>query len=245
MRCRDRARAAAPAQVPHLRRRGACRDAAPARHRGPAPPLRGSRPRRGPRAAGVRAFGDRGDGLRLLLPDRLGLRQVRQGGRHRRRTGTGFRGGVDRCLLPQHHRPRSTLQPAAVRALPESCAQVDAGHRHRLLGPRSRAGDPLRGREVRARVGGPDHHVRQDGAARRHPRRRPCARLRLRDRRQDRQADPGAGTRSQPELQGGASPTARSSSTPTTPIRTRGASSTSRAGSRGSSATTRFTPPRL
>ena len=31
-------------------------------------------------------------------------------------------------------------------------AQVDAGHRHRLLGPRPRAGDPLRRREVRPRV---------------------------------------------------------------------------------------------
>ena len=64
----------------------------------------------------------------------------------------------------------------------------------------SRAGDPLRGREVRARVGGADHHLRQDGPSRRHPRRGPGAGLRLRDRRPDRQADPRAGAGAEPEL---------------------------------------------
>ena len=156
--------------------RGACRDAAAAGHRGPAPPLRGSGSGGGPREARVRALRDRGDGVRFLLPDRLGLRQVRQGQRHRRRPGARLRGGLDRRLLPQHHRPRPAGQRAALRALPQPGAQVDAGHRHRLLGPRSRAGDPLRGREVRARVGGADHHLRQDGASRGNPRRRPGAR---------------------------------------------------------------------
>ena len=198
----------------------------------------------GPGADRVRALGDRGDGLRLVLPDRLGLRQVCQGQRHRRRPRARLGGGLDRRLLPQHHRPRPARQRAALRALPQPGAQVDAGHRHRLLGPRPRAGDPLRRREVRARVGGADHHLRQDGAARRDPRRRPGARLRLRDRRPDRQADPGAGAGPQPELQGLPRGGRGAEARPTTPIRTRGASSTSPAGSRGSSATTRSTPPR-
>ena len=67
-----------------------------------------------------------------------------------------------------------------LRALPQPRPQIDAGHRHRLLGPRPRADDPLRRREIRPRIGRPDHHLRQDGAARRDPRRRPRARLRLR-----------------------------------------------------------------
>ena len=80
--------------------------------------------------------------------------------------------------------------------------QIDAGHRHRLLGPRPRADDPLRRREIRPRIGRPDHHLRQDGAARRDPRRRPRARLRLRHRRPPREADPGADHGPQPLLRG-------------------------------------------
>ena len=99
------------------------------------------------------------------------------------------------------------------------------------------------GREVRARVGGPDHHLRQDGPARRHPRRRPRARLRLRDRRPDREADPGAGDGPQPELRRVPQGRRGAQAAPTTPTPTRGGSSTSREGSRASSATTRSTPP--
>ena len=54
--------------------------------------------------------------------------------------------------------------------------------------------------EVRPRVGRADHHLRQDGAARGDPRRRTRARLRLRDRRPHRKADPGADHGPQPEL---------------------------------------------
>ena len=50
----------------------------------------------------------------------------------------------------------------------------------------------LRGRQVRARVGRPDHHLRPDVPARGHARRRAGARLRLRRGRPARQADPGA-----------------------------------------------------
>ena len=161
-------------------------------------PLRRPAAGRGDRAARVRARGDRGDGLRLLLPDRLGLRPLREGERDRGRPRPRLGRRLDRRLLPQHHRPRPARQRPAVRALPQPGAQVDAGHRHRLLGPRPRAGDPLRRREVRARVGRPDHHLRQDGAARRDPRRRPRARLRLRHRRPPREADPGADHGPQP-----------------------------------------------
>ncbi len=56
-----------------------------ARRRGPAPALRRSASGRGDRADGDGARGDRPDGLQRLLPDRLGLRQVREGERHRGR----------------------------------------------------------------------------------------------------------------------------------------------------------------
>ncbi len=68
------------------------------------------------------------------------------------------------------------LRPA-VRALPQPGARVDAGHRHRLLGARPRAGDPVRDRQVRQGLGRADHHVRQDVPARGDARRRPRARL--------------------------------------------------------------------
>ena len=66
--------------------------------------------------------------------------------RDRRRPGPRLGGGLDRRLRARDHRPRSARQRPAVRALPQPGAQVDAGHRHRLLGPRPRAGDPLRRR---------------------------------------------------------------------------------------------------
>ncbi len=94
--------------------------------------------------------------------------------------GRGSAAGSLVVLLPLDHRRRPASLRPAVRALPEPRARVDAGHRHRLLGARPRAGDALCDREVRARVGRPDRHVRQDVPARGDPRRRPRARLRLR-----------------------------------------------------------------
>ena len=51
-------------------------------------------------------------GLRVLLPDRLGLRQVREGQRHRGRPGPWFGGRLDRLLLasasPTSTRSRTT-----------------------------------------------------------------------------------------------------------------------------------------
>ena len=55
---------------------------------------------------------------------------------------------------------------AALRAVPQPRARVDAGYRHRLLRPRPRARHALRDREVRARVGRADRHLRQDVPAR-------------------------------------------------------------------------------
>ncbi len=65
---------------------------------------------RGARAARVRARGDRGDGLLLLLPDRLGLRPLREGERRRRRPGPRLGGGLDR-LLRARRSPTSTRSP--------------------------------------------------------------------------------------------------------------------------------------
>ncbi len=199
---RDRARQPAAAALPDRGRRGAGGDAAPDRRRGAARPLRRPRPGRGGRADGVRARRDRGDGLLLLLPDRLGLRPLREGERRRRRPGARLGRRLDRLLHPQDHRPRPARRGPDLRALPQPRPQIDAGHRHRLLGPRPRADDPLRRREVRPRIGRPDHHLRQDGAARGDPRRRPRARLRLRDRRPPGEADPGADHGPQPLLRG-------------------------------------------
>ena len=130
------------------------------------------------------------------------------------------------------------------RAIPQPRAQIDAGYRHRLLGPRPRADDPLRRRQVRPRIGRPDHHLRQDGAARGDPRRRPRARLRLRHRRPPGEADPGARDGPQPFLRGMPQVWPGAAARPTTPSPTRRESSTSPRASRGSSATTRSTPPR-
>ena len=173
---RARAGQAADPELPDARRDERARVPARARARGPAPALRRPAAGGGARADGDGARGDRPDGLQRVLPDRLGLRQVRQGERDRRRPGPRLGGRLDRRLLPGDHRRRPAALRPAVRALPQPRARVDAGHRHRLLGARSRARDALRDREVRARVGRPDRHLRQDVPARR-PRatRRACS----------------------------------------------------------------------
>ena len=94
--------------------------------------------------------------------------------------GRGSAAGSIVSYALQHHRRRPARVRPDVRALPEPRAQVDAGHRHRLLGQRPRARDPLRAGEVRRRRGRPDHHLRQDGAARGDARRGARAGLRLR-----------------------------------------------------------------
>ncbi len=75
--------------------------------------------RRGGRAARVRARRDREHGLPVLLPDRLGLRPLRQGQRHRGRPRPWLRRRLDRRLLARDHRSRPARQRPAVRALPQ------------------------------------------------------------------------------------------------------------------------------
>ena len=105
--------------LPDRDRRGAARHAAADRRRGPARPLRRPAAGRGGRAARLRARGDRGDGLLLLLPDRLGLRQLGEAERHRRRPGPWLGGRLDRLLRPAHHRPRPARRRPDLRALPQ------------------------------------------------------------------------------------------------------------------------------
>ena len=83
------------------------------------------------------------------------------------RLGRGLGGG----LVAHHHRSRSAEVRAAVRAVPEPRAHLDAGLRHRLLPGPARRGDPLRPGQVRRRPGGADHHARQIAGARRAARR--------------------------------------------------------------------------
>ena len=112
--------------------------------------------------ADIRARRDRPDGLQRLLPDRLGLRQVRQGRAASPSALAAARRPARSSPTDCDHRRRPAALRAAVRALPQPRAGIDARHRHRLLGPRPRARDPLRDREVRQGVGRADRHVRQD-----------------------------------------------------------------------------------
>ena len=160
-----------------------------ARRDGPARALRG-RDAGAPRAARVRAPHDRGDGLRRLLPDRLGLHPLRPPGRRLGRPRPRLGGGVARRLLPAHHRPRPDALLAALRAVPEPGPKVAPRHRHRLRRGRPRARDQLRRREVRPPQRRPDHHVRQDAAQGRDQGRGPRDGHPVRRRRPHRQARP-------------------------------------------------------
>ena len=117
LRGRDRARQAAAAALPDPGRRGAARDAAPARARGPAPPLRRPAAGRGGRAARVRARGDRRDGLRLLLPDRLGLR-------HATRRRTGSRSGPGAARRRARSSPTRSTSPTSTRSPTTCCSSA-------------------------------------------------------------------------------------------------------------------------
>jgi DNA polymerase-3 subunit alpha len=81
---------------------------------------------------------------------------------------------------------------AAVRALPEPRARVDARLRHRLLPGQPRPRHRLREGQVRPRRREPDRHLRHHGGQGRAARRGPRAGHGLRPCRQHRQADPGA-----------------------------------------------------
>ena len=186
---RDRARHDPPPEVPGARGPRRVRLPRRALREGPREAVR-PRDARDPGAAQVRAEDDPRDGLRRLLPDRLGLRQLREAERHLGRPGPRLDGGLARRVRARHHRGRPDEVRPALRALPQPGAQVDAGHGHRLLGRRPRPGHQLRRREVRARPRGADHHLRDDDGARRGARRGARARGSVRDRRQDREAHP-------------------------------------------------------
>ena len=181
------------------------------------------------RPAALRAEDDPRDGLRGLLPDRRGLHRLREAKRRLGRPGTRLGGRLARRLLPRDHRHRPDPLRPALRALPEPGPQRPAGHGHRLRGRGARVGHQLRGREVRSRPRRPDHHVLEDGGARRAPRRGPGARDPIRHRRPDREARPG---RAGADARGGAEARAPSCARPSTPTRSRRRSSTSRVRSR-------------
>ena len=199
--------------------------------------------RRGlPRAARLRARRDRGDEISRLLPDRRRLHPVGEDARHPGRAGPRLRRRFARRLCADHHRSRSDPLRAAVRALPQSRARVDAGLRHRLLPGPPRRGDPLRAGQIRPRPGGADHHLRHAAGARRAARRRPRAADAVRAGRQALQAgaaEPGqpgdaqARDRRRAAAAGRARPRAGGARAP----------STSRRSSKACTATPRRTPP--
>ena len=169
--------------------------------KGLAQPLRADR-RGAAGTASLRAEDDPRDGVHRLLPDRLGLHPLRQAAADHRRSRARLGRRQSRLLLPRDHRPRPDPIRPPLRAVPESRAQDDARHGHRLRRRRPRARHQLRDREVRPRPGRPDHHLLDHGRARRRPRRGARARDPLRRRRPDREADPrrpGADARGVPE----------------------------------------------
>ena len=233
-----RARRRAPAAVPDAGGPRRLRLPARAVREGPRAALRQGDDRAA-RAAPVRAEDDQGDGLRRLLPDRLGLHPLREDERDQRRPRPRLGRRLARRVLPADHRRRPDALRAALRALPQPGPRRPARHGHRFLGRRPRAGDQLRRREVRPRPRRPDHHLRDDGRARRRPRRRPRARDPLRRRRPDREADPG---RAGPDPDG-VPQVGRAEDGVRHATRSRRRSSTSRSRSKGSCARTRSTPP--
>jgi DNA polymerase III subunit alpha len=69
--------------------------------------------------------------------------------RHPRRPGPRVGRGLRGRVLHGHHRPRPARARAAVRAVPQPRAHLDARHRHGLRRAPPRRDDPLRHREVR------------------------------------------------------------------------------------------------
>ena len=132
-----RARRPADPELPDARRERRTRLSARTGARRDARALRRSHPGRGHRTGRHGARRDRPHGLQRVLPDRLGLRQVRPREHDSRGSRTRLGGGIARLLLPAHHRHRAASLRAPLRALPEPRARLDARHRHRLLGARA------------------------------------------------------------------------------------------------------------
>ncbi len=197
---RDRARTHPAAELPRPRRTRRFRLSRRALREGAPQAVRKDDPR-AHRAASVRAQDRSGDGLRGLLPDRLGLHPLREAERGQRRPRPRLLGGLARRLLPRDHGRRPDALRPALRALPEPGAEGLARHGHRLLrgGPRPR--HQLRRGQVRARPGRPDHHVLDDGGQGGDPGRGTRPRHSLRGRRPHRKArarGPGADARRTP-----------------------------------------------
>ena len=116
-----------------------------------------------PRAAGVRSQDHHPDGLRRVLPDRRRLHQLGQAERGAGRPGPRVGRGIADRLRARHYRSRPAALHAALRAVPEPRAGVDARLRHRLLPGRPRQGDRVREEEIRRRVGVADRDLWHDG----------------------------------------------------------------------------------
>ncbi len=95
---------------------------------------------------GLRTRRDHVDGLRLVLPDRLGLHQVRARPRHPGRPGPRLGGRFAGLVLFADHRSRSAAVQPDLRALPQPRPNLDARYRHRFLRRPARRSDPLRHR---------------------------------------------------------------------------------------------------
>ena len=112
------------------------------------------------------------DGVRRLLPDRVGPDPVRARERDPRGAGSRLGGRLRGVVLPADHRPRPAALRPDLRAVPEPRPPFHAGHRHGLRRAPARRGDPLRDRAVRLGPRGADHHVPDDQGEAGHPRRR-------------------------------------------------------------------------
>ena len=106
------------------------------------------------RPARARARHHQPDGLRLLLPDRLGLRALRpRGGHPRLGPRLGLRGARQLRAQAQPRLP-AEVRPA-VRAVPRPEPLRGARHRHRLLPGAARRGDRVRPARSTARPTSP------------------------------------------------------------------------------------------
>ena len=206
------------------------------------------------RAHRARARRHQVDGVLRVLPRRLGPRALREVARHPGRARAGERGRFVRRVLPAHRRRRPDQVRPAVRADAQPGPQADARHRHGLRLALPRRDDPVRGAEVRRRPRRAGHHVLDDQGAGRGARRGARARLPVRRRRQDRQADAAAHhgprhaaarvLRAERQVRRRLQDGHRAARSSTTTIPTRSASSTSRAGSKACAARTASTRPR-
>ncbi len=146
----------------------------------PSPEVRAARPRAGHHQP---------DGVRLLLPDRLGLRPLRPRARHPELGARlGLRGAGQLPAPPQPRRP-AQVRPA-VRAVPRPEPLRGAGYRHRPVQGAALRGHRLRPAEVRRGQRGADRHLRHDGGQGRDQGRRPGAEHPAGPGRSGHQADP-------------------------------------------------------